>query len=118
VKTVSQFAHPASNESKNGPKAHFPLYFQPNPFIKWPCTQVYAPALHKSLMQYLYLWDTLGVMATVWFETCVEGYFGWKLPVGRQLKSLEEYSPLKVWFASTVMVVSVQFRGQYISMLL
>ena len=34
-------------------------------------------------------------MATFWFETCVEGYFWWKLPVGRQFKSLEEYSPLK-----------------------
>ena len=33
-------------------------------------------------------------MATFWFETCVEGYFWWKLPVGRQFKSLEEYSPL------------------------
>ena len=34
-------------------------------------------------------------MATFWFETCVEGYFWWKLPVGRQFKSLEEYSPLE-----------------------
>jgi hypothetical protein len=33
-------------------------------------------------------------MATFWFETCVEGYFWLKLPVGRQFKSLEEYSPL------------------------
>jgi hypothetical protein len=33
-------------------------------------------------------------MATFWFETCVEGYFWWKLPVGRQFKSLKEYSPL------------------------
>ena len=33
-------------------------------------------------------------MATFWFETCVEGYFWWKLLVGRQFKSLEEYSPL------------------------
>ena len=27
VKTVSQFNHPASNESKNGPVSYFPLYF-------------------------------------------------------------------------------------------
>jgi hypothetical protein len=27
VKMVSQFDHPASNESKNGPLAYFPLYF-------------------------------------------------------------------------------------------
>ena len=33
-------------------------------------------------------------MATFWLETSVEGYFWWKPPVGRQLKSLEEYSPL------------------------
>ena len=33
-------------------------------------------------------------MATFWFETCVEGYFWWKLPVGRQFKRLQEYSPL------------------------
>ena len=33
-------------------------------------------------------------MATFWLEKSVEGYFWWKLPVGRQFKSLEEYSPL------------------------
>jgi hypothetical protein len=39
-------------------------------------------------------------MATFWFETCVEGNFCWKLPVGRQFKSLEEYSPLLVRLCS------------------
>ena len=33
-------------------------------------------------------------MATFWFDTCAEGYFWLKLTVGRQFKSLEEYSPL------------------------
>jgi hypothetical protein len=36
-----------------------------------------------------------GVMASFWLEKSAEGYFWWKLPVGRrQFKSLEEYSPL------------------------
>ena len=34
VKTVSQFDHPASTESKNGPVAYFPLYNFQIPFIK------------------------------------------------------------------------------------
>ena len=34
-------------------------------------------------------------MATVLSETNVEGYFWWKLLFGKQLTSLEEYSPLQ-----------------------
>ena len=33
-------------------------------------------------------------MATFWLAKSVEGYFWWKLPIGKQFKSLEEYSPL------------------------
>ena len=33
-------------------------------------------------------------MATFWLERSVEGYFWWKLLIGKQFKILEEYSPL------------------------
>jgi hypothetical protein len=40
VKTVSKFDYPASNESKNGPMANFPLYFSDIPLKmrKWMAT--------------------------------------------------------------------------------
>ena len=37
----------------------------------------------------------MGVMATFWLAKYVEEYYRFKLPCGKQFKSLEEYSPLK-----------------------
>ena len=47
VKMVSQFDHPSSDESKNGPEANFPLYFSDHSFVNAKMDGPAKPKLQK-----------------------------------------------------------------------
>ena len=53
MKTVSQFDHPASNESKNGPMANFPMYFLGHSFVN---AKMDGPATYKLQKSSNFFW--------------------------------------------------------------